>query len=116
MKIAALILGIIFILFAVVQYNDPDPYIWAPYYLMMAFVCFAQYANRYYRTFTYLLLGLSILWGASYIPRVEEWIHQGMPSLVGAMKAETPYIENVREFGGILICVVVLIWLIRRNK
>lgn len=50
MKILNLILTILFILFAAVQYNDPDPIHWMALYLFVAAVCgfaaFGKY-NKY---------------------------------------------------------------------
>ena len=39
----------IFILFAVVQYNDPDPYLWVPIYLFPAVLCFLAAREKFYK-------------------------------------------------------------------
>ena len=39
----------IFILFAVVQYNDPDPYLWIPIYLFPAVLCFLATREKFYK-------------------------------------------------------------------
>jgi hypothetical protein len=39
MKTVNLILSILFVIFAALQYNDPDPFIWIPIYLFAAFLC-----------------------------------------------------------------------------
>ena len=57
MKNLYLILGLLFVSFAAVQYNDPDPYIWAPYYLLVAGACFLTYTNRYNKLLTLVLIG-----------------------------------------------------------
>ena len=49
MKNLYLILGLLFVSFAAVQYNDPDPYIWAPYYLLVAGACFLTYTKDVYK-------------------------------------------------------------------
>jgi hypothetical protein len=108
MKIVNVVLALIFLLFAGWQYNDPDPYIWMPIYLFTAIVCgMAAYKN--YATWITLggLLVLSI-YALTYIPALIEWIKLGMPSLVETMKAETPYIEKIRELGGLMIAIIVL--------
>ncbi len=105
MKILNIILCILFILFAAVQYNDPDPYIWVPIYLFTAGVCGYAAYGKYDRNVTLaglLILGLFMI---SYIPDVMDWIKMGMPSIVETMKAEKKYVELTREFGGLLMCV-----------
>jgi hypothetical protein len=103
-----LILAIIFILFAAVQYNDPDPYIWIPIYGAVAAVCILSHQKKYYPPIILAILGgLSIYW-ITYIPSFIQWFKDGMPSITGTMKAETPFIELIREFFGLLLAMLTL--------
>ena len=110
MKIFNIILTLIFILFAAVQYNDPDPIVWVPIYLFTAAICAYAAMGKYNTTF--LLIGLIpiVLFMLSYIPAFVDWVKMGMPSVVETMKAEKPYVELTREFGGLVICVAVLVF------
>jgi hypothetical protein len=54
MKIFNVVFCILFILFAAVQYNDPDPYIWIPIYLYAAVLCWLAFRNKYFPS-AYLL-------------------------------------------------------------
>ena len=110
MKILNFILTAVFVLFAAVQYNDPDPHIWIPIYLFPAAVCFYAAKGQYNKT--YILIGLipMTLFMFDYIPDFIDWIKMGEPSIVETMKAEKPYVELTREFGGLVICVVVLVF------
>jgi len=38
-KSVALVFGLIFLLFATVQYNDPGPQVWVPIYLAAVMAC-----------------------------------------------------------------------------
>jgi hypothetical protein len=116
MKIVNIILTLIFLLFAGWQYNDTDPYIWIPIYLFVAVVCgmaaFKNYA-------TWVTLGGLVVMGIytlTYIPAFVEWIQMGMPSIVETMKAEKPYVELTREFGGLVIADLVLLFQYFRGK
>ena len=51
-------------------------------------------------------LGLFLL---TYIPDFIEWISGGMKSITGSMKAESPHIEMIREFFGLVLCVSLLL-------
>ena len=48
MKIFNLIFFLLFILFAALQYNDPDPYLWIPLYLFAAALCWLAFRQKYY--------------------------------------------------------------------
>lgn len=105
-----------FISFAAVQYNDPDPYIWGPYYLLIAFICFLAFKNRYIFWLAASALAVTLFWAATYVPDAIDWVRHGEPNIAGAMKAETPYIENMREFLGLVICISVLGFLMLKNR
>jgi hypothetical protein len=108
MKILNITLTVIFILFALVQYNDPDPYIWAPIYLFCAWVTGSAAMGKY-NTNLILIGSLPIIaYTLDYIPDFIDWIKMGMPSIVETMKANKPYVELTREFGGLVICVAAL--------
>jgi Transmembrane family 220, helix len=107
-----LILAIVFVLFAALQYNDPDPYIWIPIYVYAAALCFLAFRGRLYKQA--LLTGILIcLAYAVYLfldkDGVLSWArdHEA-ESLVQTMKATKPWIEESREFGGLLIVILAL--------
>jgi len=110
------ILATVYILCAAVQYNDPDFYIWIPIYLMPASVAIAY--DRGWRN-SKVLLGtcvLFILGMLMYIPDIIFWINDGTPSITGSMRAESPFIEFVREFFGLGICLAGVAWYWRKSK
>lgn len=116
MKTINLILCALFVLFALVQYNDPDPYLWAPIYLFVAAVCGYAAFGKYNRPIT--LIGTVILgiYTLTYVPDFIDWIKMGMPNIVETMKAEKPYVELTREFGGLVICMLALLWELKNSK
>ncbi len=115
---------ILFILFAALQYNDPDPYVWMPIYLYAAFLCYMAIKKRYNPLLyfvglaAYLTYGLYLFFEKS---GVLNWATEhNAESLVQTMKAEKPWIEATREFGGLLVVIVVLLinlfWLRKYKK
>ena len=110
MKILNIILCIMFLLFLGVQYNDPDPYLWMPIYGFVAWVCALAAVGKYNKPFILIGLGILTVYTLTYIPDFIDWIKMGMPSIVETMKAEKAYVELTREFGGLVICDVVLFW------
>ena len=122
MKIFNLVFCIIFILFAALQYNDPDPYVWIPIYGYAAVLCWFAFKGRYYAKA--YLLGIAVYLGYALVlvftkNGVIDWITQhNAESLVQTMKAEKPWVEDTREFGGLVILIVVLLidyWYAKKN-
>lgn len=109
--ISRIIIGLLFIVFAVVQYNDPDPWIWIIAYALVGIITLFSIKKQLPKP---LILGLLIIFAISaawYVPKMMSWIDDGMPSIIGEMKAATPHIEWMREFLGLLLCVITLFWL-----
>jgi hypothetical protein len=112
MKIFNLIFCILFILFAALQYNDPDPYIWIPIYGYAAVLCWMAFKGRYFPK-AYLFGILVYLGYAVYLffekDGVYDWLTvHNASTITGSMKAEAPWVEDAREFFGLLILIVVL--------
>jgi hypothetical protein len=113
MIVLNIIFIIIFTLSAALQYNDPDPYIWMPIYLYGAFLCFQAIRRKFYKP-SYIL-GLIVyvgyaLWLFFDTSGVLSWINEHQAeSLVQSMKATKPWIEETREFGGLLILILALL-------
>ena len=63
-KISNLIFAIIFILFAGLQYNDPDPVLWISIYLYAVIICFMAYRNNFYPKLCLLGIGLYTVYAA----------------------------------------------------
>ncbi len=56
------ILGtVLFLLAAAVQYNDPDPHIWIPVYLISALICLAAVSGRLHWIIPIAVSGLAYL-------------------------------------------------------
>ena len=109
-------LGAIFLLFAYFQWNDPDSFKWIIYYLVIAVLSFASLFQVNKAIYIYAMLILSAIWMISLLPNAITWVMDGMPTIVESMKASSPYIELVREFLGLLISILMLLFLLYDNK
>lgn len=110
MKALNILLGCVFVLFAALQYNDVDPYIWVPVYGYAAAVCFMAAAGRYHKWM--ILTGLTVyfLYMLRFTPGLESWFFQHEhENIAQTMKATKPWIEETREFFGLLILVIVFL-------
>ncbi|MGZ8510138.1 MAG: transmembrane 220 family protein [Chitinophagaceae bacterium] len=113
MKIFNILFCILFLISAGLQYNDPDPYIWIPIYLYGAILCWLAFRGKYYPKA--YLAGIIIFAGyALYLFFTEngvlDWIQKhNAENIAGSMKASTPWIEDTREFFGLVILIIVLL-------
>ena len=98
-----------FVLFALVQYNDPDSITWILIYSITAVQPIISWKKFYKKQIDIVLILIFTILILSYIPNLIGWIREGMPSIVSEMKATETYIEHVREALGLLICLVSLI-------
>lgn len=120
MKIFNLVAAILFVLFAGLQYNDPDPYIWIPIYVVSAYVCFQTYKGKFDRFSHWIIVAFCLIYAVRLMidPNgVIAWFKEhDAENLVQSMKATKPWIEQTREFGGLLIILLVTSVNIIANK
>lgn len=112
MKVFNIFFCVVFVIFAGLQYNDPDPYIWMPIYGYGAVLCAMAASGRFHRR-AYVIGILVYLAYAVYLfftkDGVIDWVTQhDAANIAETMKAEKPWIEDTREFFGLFILIIVL--------
>ncbi len=108
MKIANIIIAILFIVFAVVQFNDPDPLKWVGLYAFVGVLALFAAFGWFRRWVILAGMAIFIIEFIRLIPDFMDWLNMGAPTITGSMKATEPHIELTREFLGIFICIVAL--------
>ena len=110
MKIFNIVFAILFLGFAALQYNDPDPLVWIAIYMAMFAVCLLAFKQRNYKILNILLGLVYIGYAAMLTPALRTWwLSEDRALLFNDLaKMQFPYIEETREFLGLLICLVVL--------
>ena len=113
MKLFNIFFCFVFIVFAGLQYNDPDPYVWMPIYLYTAVLCWLAFRNRFYPKayiggiIVYAVYAMYKIFDANGLI---DWITKhDAQNLAETMKAQKPWIEESREFFGLLILIGVLV-------
>lgn len=96
-----------FLGFAYVNLNDDDAYLWVSIYLSAAICCGLAVFGLYYPLVYLFLMAFYLIYAAILFfakDGVRDWIMKyKRPSLVESMQATKPYIEQTREFFGLLI-------------
>lgn len=118
MRILNFLLAVMFLIFAFVQINDPDPVLWILIYGAMAVMCVLAIFEFYPAKVTLGLLLILTLYSFTIFPGVVDWLQTDDKALLfdDVAKMQYPYIEEAREFLGLLICVGVLIFHLVRAK
>ncbi len=112
MKIFNIIFCLLFILFAALQYNDPDPYVWMPFYLFGAIVCGMAITKKFHPGITIAGIIIYSVYGLYEIFKTDgviDWVtRHHSENIAETMQAEKPWIESSREFFGLMILILVL--------
>lgn len=113
MKAFNILFGLLFFLFAILQYNDPDPYLWIPIYLFSSILCIVNSRDKFNLTSHIVLIAFCIVYAIILMVNkdgVISWVSEHeTESLVQSMKATKPWIEQTREFGGLIMIMIVSI-------
>ena len=111
MKITNGVLALLFFAFAALQLNDADPWTWIGIYGGVAVLCGMNAVGYYVPKIILGAILLTIFGIGWYLPDFIDWLQSGRTSITSSMKAETPYVELVREFLGLGLVLVTLRWL-----
>ena len=102
-----------FLFFASLQFNDPDPVIWILIYGAMGAVCVMAAFNFYLRWLMIIQFVSYFSYCIILIPGFRHWLESPDRMLLfnELAKMQFSYIEESREFLGLVICLAVLTWL-----
>ena len=109
-KVFNLVFVVLFLICAGLQWNDPDPYLWIPLYLLSALSCayaFKGISAKRLNIFNIAVYSVYAVYLFVEQDGVLSWATEHhFDSLTQSMLASTPWIENTREFGGLFIMLV----------
>lgn len=119
MKVFNIVFAVLFVVSAVLQYNDPDPYLWIPLYLYGAWLCFKAFRNQFDIKLYWIGLAMYLSYAVFLFfdkTGVLSWAFEhDAENIAQSMKAAKPWIEETREFFGLLILVGALLTNMIRN-
>lgn len=118
MKILKIFFGVLFLLFAIVQFNDPDPLVWIIVYGAMAVVSIMTVFNRYPTQYMIIMAAGYLIMTVMHFEGFTDWLVSPDRYLLfdDLAKMQFPYIEEAREFLGLVICLIVLIFYFYLSK
>lgn len=111
MRIPNYILTILFLLFAAVQYNDPDPLIWMFIYSYASLMCFLAAKGKYYKAFLLAGIVVSFVWSMTLSASILVALNgYGAGPIFSLGMVKNREVEEARESLGLLIVFSVLVW------
>ena len=118
LKVTNGFLAALFLLFAVLQYNDPDPGLWMLVYGAMSIACATAIFNRFSLPLMTVMAGGYLILSALHVDGMLQWLKSPNRKLLfdDVAKMQYPYIEEAREFLGLLICLIALLYLFYLQK
>ena len=110
MRYVNFLLAVMFLVFASLQLNDPDPITWILIYGTMAVVCVMAAFAYYIRWLMIIQFVCYGVYAIILLPAIRTWLGSPDRSLLfdDLAKMQYSYIEESREFLGLLICITVL--------
>ena len=116
-KLINWIVCVVFLLFAFVQLNDPDPYVWVAIYGLIAiFFAVSNFRNIPKIIIQVLIIGL-VLFALYHVGYFYEWLLSNNKSeLFGDMIYDKLYVEGTREFMGLVIASGALVYLLKKSN
>lgn len=114
MKILHFIFAALFLYIAFLQINDPDPLYWIIIYAGTAAIALAKGLGRSSDFWTTILIGAIAAGMIIASPSVAEFITAGDFTAIGDMD-RAYYVEPAREFGGLLLALVLLLYYYKRQ-
>lgn len=100
LKICNAVFAIAFLLATLVQYNDPDPYLWMPTYLTAFACCVAFALGKLDPRVATLVACIACVWLLTLVPTVVSH-PPALADVFGDVKMYAPGVEEAREAGGL---------------
>ncbi|WP_406684915.1 transmembrane 220 family protein [Seonamhaeicola sp. MEBiC1930] len=110
-------LFVVFTLFAVIQLNDPDSVLWFSIYFYVALICLI--AN--FKTIPKILLNITIagllIYSIFHFSLFIDYLQtDNKKEIFGEMVYEKPYLEGTREFIGLLLAALSVLYILKQKK
>ena len=98
---ANILMLLMFVFSVIVQYNDPDPYVWMPVYGAAAIACGLELAHKLKWWMPALIAIATLVWAATIAPHVFGQVP--FMDMFGAWEMKNTGVEESREMYGLLI-------------
>ncbi len=115
-KIVNIILCILFIAFAILQLNDPDGWLWFLIYFVVALISIIENFKKLPKTFLWVVFFGLVIYSAFYFSSLIDFLKtDNKEEVFGEMIYEKPYLEGTREFIGLILAALAILYHLKRK-
>lgn len=112
-----IIVALLFIGFATVQFNDSDSIKWIIIYLTVAALPILKVFNIETKLLNFFLIGFFAVLLIMNFNSLTEWINAGQPPFIDYEPTTVDAVEGIREYLGLVVCfVTTLIYLLIKKR
>ena len=116
-KIKNLILFILFVIFAVLQLNDPDGLLWFSIYFIVSLICLYNTFKAIPKSILILSIIALMTYSAFHFSLFIDYLNtENKVEIFGEMVYDKPYLEGTREFVGLLLAAFGIMYQIKIRK
>ena len=116
-KIKNLILFILFVIFAVLQLNDPDGKLWFSIYFIVSLICLYNNFKPVPKSILILSIIALMSYSVFHFSLFIDYLNtENKEEIFGEMVYDKPYLEGTREFIGLLLAALVIMYQIKIRK
>lgn len=110
-------LFVLFQIFALVQLNDPDPFIWVSLYGIVGLVCLVSNYREIPRMLIITIALLLLIYASFHFSLFLEYLRiENKNELFGEMVYEKPYLEGTREFLGLAFAATGILYQLKKSS
>ncbi|KRO90362.1 MAG: hypothetical protein ABR90_03945 [Cryomorphaceae bacterium BACL29 MAG-121220-bin8] len=116
-KIKNLILFILFVIFAILQLNDPDGKLWFSIYFIVSLICLYNTFKSVPKSILILSIIALMSYSAFHFSLFIDYLNtENKEEIFGEMVYDKPYLEGTREFIGLLLAALGIMYQIKIRK
>ena len=116
-KITNFILCVVFIIFALLQLNDPDGVLWFSIYFIVALICLYNSFKPISKQLLILTIIALLAYSAFHFSLFIDYLEtENKGEIFGEMIYDKPYLEGTREFVGLLTAAFGIIYQLKIRK
>ncbi|MBT3561780.1 MAG: hypothetical protein HN496_05045 [Flavobacteriaceae bacterium] len=116
-KIKNLILFILFVIFAVLQLNDPDGKLWFSIYFIVSLICLYNTFKPVPKSILILSIIALMSYSVFHFSLFIDYLNtENKEEILGEMVYDKPYLEGTREFIGLLLAALGIMYQIKIRK
>jgi len=116
-KVINIVLFVVFLLFALMQLNDPDGWLWFGIYLLVSILCLYSNFRTISKPLLVLVIAALVISAIFHFSLFLKFLQtENKEEIFGEMVYLKPYLEGSREFLGLLLAALAVGYQLKRKR